>query len=129
MTSVALPAQPLAPTVRQLARIEGMRMLRHPVVLVGLALSVAFTLLNEWDSVGGDYFAVTGPGLLPLLVSLVAANLAALRSRRSDTDELYASLPSPARARTLAQLASLAWLGTAAAVFVGVFFVGQKCQN
>ena len=123
MTSVALPAQSLAPTVWQLARVEGMRMLRHPVVLVGLGLSVAFTLLNEWDSVGGDYFAVTGPGLLPLLVSLVAANLAALRSRRSDTDELYASLPSPARARTLAQLASLAWLAAGTAVFVGVFFV------
>lgn len=123
MSSVALPSQPLAPTVWQLARIEGVRMLRHPVVLVGLALSAAFTIALGRYNVGGDYFAVSGPGLLPLLVSLVAANLAALRSRRSDTDELYASLPSPARARTLAQLAALAWLGAAAAVFVGVFFV------
>ena len=122
MTSVALPSQPLAPTVWQLARIEGMRMLRHPIVLVGLALSAAFTIVLERNNVGGGYFAVTGPGMLPLLVSLVAANLAALRSRRSDTDELYASLPSPVRARTLAQLAALAWLAAGAAVFVGVFY-------
>lgn len=124
MSSVALHRLSLAPTVRQLAVVEGMRLLRHPVVLVGVALSAAFAIAFARFNVGGDYFAATGPGLLPLLVALVAVNLAALRSRRSDTEELYASLPSPARARTLAHLAALAWLAAGVSLYVGVLFVG-----
>lgn len=118
MTSVALAPQALAPTVRQLARVEGRRLLRHPVVLVALVLSAAWTIAFSRGPAGGDYFAAAGPGLLPLLAALVATNLAALRSRRSDTDELYESLPSPARTRTLAHLLSLGWLFAASIVFV-----------
>lgn len=123
MTSVAVAPQALAPTVRQLARVEGRRLLRHPVVLVALVLSAAWTIAFS-RLVGGDYFAAAGPGLLPLLAALVATNLAALRSRRSDTDELYESLPSPARTRTLAHLLSLGWLFAACSVFVAAVLAG-----
>ncbi len=122
MSAVALAPHPLAPTVFQLARVEGARLLRHPVVLVALALSVASTI--AWSQLlGGDYFAVSGSGLLPLLAALVATNLAALRSRRSDTDELYDSLPAPARTRTLAHLLSLGWLFAGCALYVAAFTV------
>lgn len=122
MSAVALAPQPLSPTVRQLARVEGARLLRHPVVLVALALSIAYTI--AWSQLlGGDYFAVSGSGLLPLLAALVATNLAALRSRRSDTDELYDSLPAPARTRTLAHLLSLGWLFAGCALYVAAFTV------
>lgn len=124
MTSVAVESQQLAPTVWQLARVEGRRLLRHPVVLVALVLSAAWTFTFARADVGGDYFAVAGPGLLPLLAALVAANLATLRSRRSDTEELYESLPSPARTRTLAHLVSVGWLFAGSAVFVAAAFVG-----
>ena len=124
MTSVAVESQQLAPTVWQLARVEGRRLLRHPVVLVALVLSVVWMITLSKGMVGGDYFVVAGPGLLPLLAALVAANLAALRSRRSDTEELYESLPSPARTRTLAHLLSLGWLCAGSAVFVAAAFVG-----
>lgn len=124
MTSVALESQQLAPTVWQLARVEGRRLLRHPVLLVAFVLSVVWVVALAKGMVGGDYFAVAGPGLLPLLAVLVAANLAALRSRRSDTDELYESLPSPERTRTLAHLLSLGWLLAGSALFVAAALVG-----
>ena len=124
MTSVAVESQQLAPTVWQLARVEGRRLLRHPVVLVAFVLSVVWMIALAIGMVGGDYFVVAGPGLLPLLAALVGANLAALRSRRSDTEELYESLPSPERTRTLAHLLSLGWLFAGSAVFVAAAFVG-----
>ncbi len=124
MTSFVVESQQLAPTVWQLARVEGRRLLRHPVVLVAFVLSVVWIVALAKGMVGGDYFAVAGPGLLPLLAALVAANLATLRSRRSDTDELYESLPSPERTRTLAHLLSLGWLLAGSAIFVAAAFVG-----
>ncbi len=124
MTSVAVNSQQLAPTVWQLARVEGRRLLRHPVVLVAFVLCAVWMIALAKGLVGGDYFAVAGPGLLPVLAALVAANLAALRSRRSDTEELYESLPSPERTRTLAHLLSLGWLFGGSAVFVAAAFVG-----
>ncbi|MCA1698802.1 MAG: hypothetical protein LC790_07860, partial [Actinobacteria bacterium] len=70
-----------------LARIEGPRLIRHPVFLAGIALSVAFSLsFAAASDVGGDYFALLGATLLPLAIAtLIVSNLAALRSRRSAT--------------------------------------------
>lgn len=98
-------------TVGALARIEGVRLVKHPIFLAGIVLTIllayAFPLGSE---IGGDYFLLMGLGMLPpALATLVVVNLAALRTRRSDTGELFASLSSPARARTLAHAASLAF--------------------
>jgi hypothetical protein len=107
-----------------LARIEGMRLVRHPVFLAGAALSIAFSLtFADATDIGGDYFVLMGPTLLPLgLATLVVTNLAALRSRRGGTGELYGSIPAPARVRTLAHLLALAWpVAVAAALLVAAF--------
>lgn len=123
----APPASPLLrDAVLALARIEGARLARHPVVLAGAALSVAFALsFTDAVSIGGDYFMLIGPPLLPLaLATLIAANLAALRSRRAGTGELYGAAPAPARTRTLAQLLALAWPAGLAVALVAVGFAG-----
>jgi len=110
--------------VLALARTEGARLVWHPVMLAGAALSVAFSLaFADATDIGGDYFALIGPTLLPLgLATLVAANLAALRSRRGGTGELYAAAPAPEHARTLAQLLALVWPAAAAVALVAVGF-------
>ncbi len=89
-----------------LARTEARRLLRHPLFLAGVALSLLL-LRDEGDGAALAAF-VTGFALLPLAAAtLVVANLAALRSRRSGTDELYASLPRPRSSRIAGQLLAL----------------------
>ncbi|MBW3652256.1 MAG: hypothetical protein KY433_01430 [Actinobacteria bacterium] len=107
-----------------LARIEGRRLIGHPIFVAGIVLSVAFTLsLASAANVGGDYFALLGPTLLPLgLATLVVSNLAALRWRRGGTAELYRALAAPPHARTLAHLLALAWPTAVAAVLVAAAF-------
>lgn len=116
---------PARPTVLALARVEGQRLLRHPVFLAGAALSILFAVsFSRASDIGGDYFLLAGPALLPLaLATLIAVNLAALRSRRSDTEELYASLSARAEARTLAHLVSIGWPTVFAAGLVAAQFV------
>lgn len=112
------------PVVFALARLEGRRLVGHPIFLAGIALSVVFTLsLASAASVGGDYFALLGATLVPLgIATLIVAHLAASRSRRSGTAELYAALAVPARARTLAHLLALVWPAAVAAAFVALAF-------
>jgi len=114
----------LRPAVLSLARLEAARLVRHPVLLAGAALSVLFSItFADATDIGGPYFALIGPTLLPLgLATLVVANLAALRSRRAATGELYRSAPAPARTRTLAHLLALAGpAGVAAVLILGGF--------
>lgn len=118
------PAFAVRPAVVALARIEGRRLIGHPVFLAGAALSVLFTLtFAAATDIGGDYFALLGGTLLPLaLATLVVCNLAALRYRRGATTELYGALAAPAHVRTLAHLLALAWpAGVAAALVAGAF--------
>lgn len=115
--------------VLSLARAEGRRLLIHPVFLAG----VAFSLLGNPLLTGVSFdprvqsrTLLTGLGLLPLAAgTLLAVNLAALRGRRYQTEELYASAPVTSGARTAAHLLSVASavatgivLVAAAAVFV-----------
>ncbi|MBW3652255.1 MAG: hypothetical protein KY433_01425 [Actinobacteria bacterium] len=76
------------------------------------------------DNVGGAYQLLMGAGLVPLAAgTLLAANLAALRSLRSHAVELQGALPARAPATTLAQLLSIAWAVAAGVVFVGAAFL------
>jgi hypothetical protein len=105
---VALPAD-----VTALGRVEGRELLRHPVFLVGALLSVAL-MHAGWHGVYGDErgraMLLSGYGLLPLAAATaIAANLAALRSRRDGTDELYRALPRPRASRVGGQLVGLLW--------------------
>jgi len=122
--------------VTVLSRAEGRLLLRHPIFLVGAALS-GFLLAIDTDvtaeggdnsalshSLGGAYFNLTGSALLWLaLATLLSANLAALRSRRDRTGETYRSFPAEARARTAAHLLAVLWaVGIAVAFVAGDFF-------
>jgi hypothetical protein len=141
-------ARPLEPAARSPARIivaltsaESRRLLRHPAFLVGAGLSVyefvAYPNVKPADvgygffsnSVGAAYFNLTGWGVMPLaLATLIALNLAALRSARHHTDDLYAALPVPARARTAACLiASVCGLAIAAVLVAAAYrYLGAK---
>jgi hypothetical protein len=103
--------------IAALTSSECRRLVRHPVFLAGVALSVlSFVTQPEVTgatagkhflsvSVGQAYFNLAGWGVLPLaFATLLALNLAALRNRRDRTLDLYASLPSGSRVRTSALL-------------------------
>jgi hypothetical protein len=109
-----------------LARIEGGRLLRSPLIYVGVALSLlyALALLDEQTPEEFEWlgFVVTH---LPLTVYpfcgmvLLAANRAVLRERRDSTAELFDTLPSSRSARSTGHMLSL-W----APLLVGAFIVG-----
>jgi len=102
-----------------LARKEGHRLVRHPIFVVGVLLSVAAFEFATWleapvlhrDDVmtGGSLLALAG-------ATFLAANLGALRTRRLGTEEVFRSTPTGPEARTLGHLLSVAW--AAAAAFV-----------
>ena len=114
----------VAPIVRALTQIEGPRLLRHPAFVAGVTLSVFFSIMMVKDNVGGAYQLLMGAAIVPLAAgTLLAANLAALRSLRSDTIELQGPLPARPVATTLAHLLSIAWAAAAAVVFVATAYV------
>jgi hypothetical protein len=99
------PADVLRPLVLALVWIEGVRLLRHPIFLGGVALSAAAMLRASNGDPGTSYWALVFFGLVPVgAATLFVTNFAALRSRRHHTDDLYASLPASARARTVSLL-------------------------
>jgi hypothetical protein len=98
-----------------LARRQGLRMLRHPVLLLGAAwyvlgygVSAPSTPYDRYSAVTGMIAFMVGP------VSFFAANLVASSDRRCGADEWTPSLPMPAVHRTAALL--LACLVPATAV-------------
>jgi hypothetical protein len=113
--------------VLALARVEGARLLRHPLVVLASALLVA-----QWvvEQVGGDpagaYPALqradadTQTVLLTLAgAALVAANLAVLRARRHGAEPLFGTLAMPAWQRTAGHLLSLVIVGLLGALLAG----------
>ena len=100
--------------VADLARMQAVRMMRHPVFLLGLgwyALLVGIgerphTLYAEYSTVTGSVAYLVGP------IAFFAANLVASSGRRSGADEWTPSLPMPRLHRTSALL--LACLAPAA---------------
>jgi hypothetical protein len=121
--------------VLSLTRAESRRLLHHPVIFVGLALSTVLfgvgrdvspeTVTHHWysGSIGATYMNLCGGALLWLaLAALISSNLGVLRSRRDRADETYRSLPAGAGARTAAQLLALAWPFAISAVLVAAAF-------
>ena len=104
-----LPAAPggsrMRASLSPLAAVEARRLLTHPILLMGAALSafaIAFSVPREGQL---QSFLLMGLAILPLaLGTFVAANQAALRSRRDRAEELLDTLPQDARTRTGAQL-------------------------
>jgi hypothetical protein len=99
-------------TVSALARFESRKLRRHPAFLIGVVLT-PWMLLAATSDTGGTWIHYDNAmilGLVPLgWLTMVAANLGALRSRRHLTDDLLESLPTTPAARTVAHnLATLA---------------------
>jgi hypothetical protein len=109
----------------QLARREGLRIIRHPIFLVGALLSLATFGLFTWQSapvLHRDDLFVAG-SLLPLAAaSLIIANLAASRSKRNATDELYDGTVTSGTMRTIGHLLSLAYPALASLAVAAVMF-------
>jgi hypothetical protein len=96
--------------VLALARVEARRMLRHPLFLLCLALNVAAIVAAAAQSDAGQAhtFLLSGSIALGLGTgTFLAANLAAMRDRRSGTGELFAPLPRGETSRTSALLLAL----------------------
>ena len=114
----------VAPDVLALARVEGRCMLRHPLLLLGLALSLTLTGASVLSNGPEQAMVLAGMGALPLAAGvLMASNAAGLRSRRDGADELYATLPHPPGTRTAAQLLALAWTVPVTIALVGAMYV------
>ncbi|MCA1677985.1 MAG: hypothetical protein LC777_03050, partial [Actinobacteria bacterium] len=121
-----------SPEITALARIEGRRLLGHPVFVIGVLLSIA--LVGAYWLRGTDErttgMLLGGYALLPLAAATaVAANLVALRSRRDNTDELYNSLPRPRCTRTAGQLLALAWTLPVCGVLLIGTYLALHAQN
>ncbi|MCA1699759.1 MAG: hypothetical protein LC790_12985 [Actinobacteria bacterium] len=132
-TPPAAPVRPAPPPARAvrwaLARVEGRRLLRHPIFLLGMALSAVTLALatgrlpfgasdySETPSMlAGDCFVMLGGALW----TFVAVFLATSRERRDAAQDFYAAQPTTARLRTEATLLSLAWAGLAGAALIAL---------
>ena len=110
----------------QLARREGRRMLRHPVMWFGAVLSLVIFGFFTWHAAPvlhrDDVFMAAA--LLPLAAAtLIVANLAASRATRNATDELYETTSSTPGLRIVGHIASLAYALALALALIGVMFV------
>jgi hypothetical protein len=91
-----------------LAGVEARRLLTHPLLLAGLALSIVALAAGAGRDGQAQSFLLMGLVVLPLaLGTFAAANLAALRSRRAGAEELLDTLPQGVATRTGAQLLAL----------------------
>ncbi|TDC84196.1 hypothetical protein E1193_06355 [Micromonospora sp. KC606] len=111
-----------------LARVEAVRLLRHPVTIAGILLFVGPELYG-WLSGGANRYPVLqdedrSKQFLALLAlggaALIAANLAALRAHRHATTVLYDTFVLPQPWRTGAFLLSVVPFGLLVAVLVAV---------
>lgn len=103
MTAVAVgqegPQRPL-PVPVVLGLHEGLRIVRHPLSLVGLALLLLFVGLEHDDGPRDAFEVITaGPTFFQGVFVYFAAHLVASRDRRADSGELLAALPVPAVGR------------------------------
>ena len=110
--------------MRALARVEARCLLRHPVFLVGVLLTAVIVVPSAGSDGQSKLFVLLGGGVLPLAAgTFIAANLAALRSRRDGTDELFGALPRRGISRTAAQLLAVAVVAPVALILLGAMFV------
>jgi hypothetical protein len=106
----------LTASARALARIEVGRLLRHPLLWLGLGgTALAVSGWFTFQTVAGHRILVID--LFPLLTGAFAAiHLAVGRDRRAGMDELAHTLPGGPRTRTLGHLLASAWLAVPLAV-------------
>jgi hypothetical protein len=113
--------------VVSLARVEGRRLLLHPIFLAGVALAligiasfVKATYTRSgivWDD---DAWTVAAGSLILAILTMVAANHAALRDRRDHTEEQHSTLPVSAATKTGGRLVSMLWPAVVAIALLAV---------
>ncbi len=111
----------------ELARVEGIRLLRNPAVWIAFIPSAMWSIasLTADDTHEGRLIVLVGyPLLIPGFVIVVHAILATLRSRFSSTDELLTTVPVGPDRRSVAHGASgLAGFALALVASVAVYLV------
>ena len=107
-------------TAVQLARVEGTRLLRNPVVWLAAALAGLMTRLDRPNEV---HFVLIGYAVLPAgLVLLIASAFAVRRDRSSGATELMSTTPTDDTTRTAGfGLAGLAGGGLAILVTAAIW--------
>ena len=124
MSRTAVTTNAWAP-LRPLAWVEATKLIRHPAflagvgfVLIGSAMFIEQLFTSPFASVNEDGWTVSvAVGVLAIL-TMVAANLAALRDRRDDTVEQHMTLPVTMSTRTGALLAATAGPATVAVLLL-----------
>jgi hypothetical protein len=108
--------------VLALARAEGGRLVRHPIVLVSVPFCVVTFVLMTWYQapVLSRDDILMGLALSPLAGAVfLAAHLGATRSYRHGTDELYEGTVTTSAQRTAGHLLSVLWAAGLSVVLVG----------
>lgn len=114
--------------IASLARVEGRKLVGHRIFLAGVAIAllgsglfVRASLTRPGITWADDGWTV-GVGVMMLaILTMVAANLAALRDRREHAEEQHSMLPVPASTRTWGLLTAMLWpAAVAALLFAGV---------
>jgi hypothetical protein len=111
--------------VASLANVDGRRLIRHPLYIVGASIAVLgivkFVRVATsdhritWDD---DAWTVSAGFVLLAMFTMIATNLAALRDRREHTVEQHATLPVPSSQRTGGLLAATALPATVAVILL-----------
>jgi hypothetical protein len=132
MTTIAVrgPAVPTQRLPTTLSGFQAVRLLRHPVSLVGLALTVFVMILSSRNSSRDAFSTVSSVPIFYFgIFAFFAANLVASRERRAHSDELLAPVPTSDQRRTAAMLAATLAPAAVIAVLVSVAHVLQLAAH
>jgi hypothetical protein len=114
-------------TAAVLARKEGVRLVRSPLLWVGFLLSfVAVGIREGQGTVLPDASTARPLTLFPIAgMVLIASAMAVLRSRRHGTEELFSTLPAGRDVRTLGHLLASVAAGLVAVAILVVWVVAE----
>ena len=97
-----------------LARVEGRRLVTHPIFLLGLAVMTAQMLMMAQPPRSPGILFAVNDGICTFLVTFLAAS----RAQRDHAHEFYRAQPASSRLRTQAALLSLGYAAVAGVVVV-----------
>jgi hypothetical protein len=113
-------------SVASLARVEGRKLVCHPLFVAGVGITlIGATIFVRtstsrakitWDD---DAWTVSAGFVILAMFTMITANFAALRDRREHTTEQHAALPVDASKRTGGLLAATLWPAAVAIALLG----------
>lgn len=114
-----------ARAVRELARAEGRRSIRHPAFLAGVALLLPLVLVAAEPSEMNTQYAVVVAAAASMIAAgtFVAVHLAATRPRREQAIELLTAASLPQAHRTTARLLATVWPALASLPVLAIILV------